>query len=120
MLTAPIAASSRSTPRSASSSSTNSAAISAERSAAALALGERAQRGIAIPTHTLHCYTLRDFQGRLAEIEPTIHAAVIEYPSQPVYRCALAYLHARLSQPANAQRALDELSRDDFSALQFD
>jgi tetratricopeptide (TPR) repeat protein len=86
----------------------------------ALALGEHAQRRIAIPTHTLQRYTLRDFQGRLAEIEPTIQMAVAEYSSQPVYRCALAHLHARLSHTRHAQRALDELAADDFTALPLD
>jgi hypothetical protein len=86
----------------------------------ARALGERAQRGIAIPTYTLQCYTLRDLQGCLAEVEPAIRAAAHEYISQPVYRCALIHAHARLGKAASAQRGLDELARDGFSTVPFD
>jgi DNA-binding SARP family transcriptional activator len=86
----------------------------------ALTIGERAQRGMAIPTHTLQCYTLRDFQGRLPDIEPAIRAAVNEYESQPVYRCALVHLNARLSRTTEARRALAELARDDFAMLPRD
>jgi DNA-binding SARP family transcriptional activator len=86
----------------------------------ALALGDRVHRGTAIPTHTLQCYALRDFQGRLLEIEPTVQAAAFEHASQPVFRCVLAHLHARLSRGEHAQRALSQLAPDDFSALPFD
>ncbi|HET7047361.1 MAG TPA: BTAD domain-containing putative transcriptional regulator [Solirubrobacteraceae bacterium] len=86
----------------------------------ARALGERAQRGIAIPTYTLQRYTRRDFEGQLADVEPAIREAAREYVSQPVYRCALIHLQARLGKAAPARRALDELARDEFAMLPLD
>jgi len=86
----------------------------------ALALGERAQRGAAIPVYRLQRFTLCDFRGSLAEVEPAIRDLVSEYPARPVFRCALALLHARLGRPGQAKQWLDGLARDDFSALPFD
>lgn len=80
----------------------------------------RAQRGIAIPTHTLQRYTLQDVQGDLAGLEPAIRAAALECVTQPVYRCALVHIQARLGKTASAHRALDELATDQFSRLPFD
>jgi tetratricopeptide (TPR) repeat protein len=86
----------------------------------ALALGEQAQRDAAIPVYRLQRYTLCEFQGCLEEIESAIRDLVIEYPARPVFRCALAHLHARLGRLPEAKRALDGLAGDDFSALPFD
>ena len=86
----------------------------------AFALGERALPEMAIPVYRLQRYTLCDFRGRLEEVEPAICDLVAEYPARPVFRCALAHLHARLGRTAEAQRALDDLAGDDFSALPFD
>jgi DNA-binding SARP family transcriptional activator len=86
----------------------------------ALALGERAQRGAAIPVYLLQRYTLCDLRGRLEEVEKDLCDLVAEYPARVVFRCALAHLHARLGALPEAKRALDELAQDDFSALPFD
>jgi tetratricopeptide (TPR) repeat protein len=86
----------------------------------ALALGEHAQPTAAIPVHRIQLYTLRDLQGRLDEVEPAIRDLIAEYPARQVFRCALAHVHARLGQLAEARRALDDLARDRFSALPFD
>jgi hypothetical protein len=86
----------------------------------ALSLGERAQPAEAIPVYRLQRYTLCDFRGALDEVEPGIADLVIEYPARPVLRCALAHVHARLGRPGEADCALDDLVRDDCSALPFD
>jgi DNA-binding SARP family transcriptional activator len=86
----------------------------------AFALGERAQPTAAIPVYELQRYTLCDFRGELEAVEPVIQDLVYEYPARLVFRCALAYLHARLGRLPEAERALKDLARDDFSALPFD
>jgi DNA-binding SARP family transcriptional activator len=87
----------------------------------ALALGERAIPDGAIPHHRLQLYALRDFRGAgLDEIEPELRDLVTTYPARPVFRCALAHFHARVGRIAEAQQALADLGRDDFSALPFD
>jgi tetratricopeptide (TPR) repeat protein len=45
---------------------------------------------------------------------------VARHPTRPVFRCALAHLHARLGRRAEAERALEDLTRDDCSTLPFD
>jgi tetratricopeptide (TPR) repeat protein len=65
-------------------------------------------------------YTLSEFRGGLAELEPAIGELVVHYPARPVFRCALAHLHARLGRLPEAKRALHDLGADDFSALPFD
>jgi DNA-binding SARP family transcriptional activator len=86
----------------------------------ALALGERAVAEIAIPTYGLQQYTLYDFRGSLEEAEPAIRDLVVAYPARPVFRCALALLHARLGRTEQAKRGLDQLSQDRCSALPLD
>ena len=86
----------------------------------AFALGERALPQGAITHHGLHRYTLCDFRGCLEEVEPTIRDLVADYPARPVFRCVLAHLHARLGRRPEAKGALDDLTREDCSALPFD
>jgi DNA-binding SARP family transcriptional activator len=86
----------------------------------ALALGERAQPTAVIPVYVLQRYTLSDFRGAIEEVEPAIRDLVVDYPARRVFRCALAYLHARLARLPEARQALGGLARDEFSALPFD
>ena len=86
----------------------------------ALVLGEGALPESAIPVNRLQLYTLADFRGNLEQIEPAIIDLVAAYPARPVFRCVLAHLHSRLGRLADARQALEELARDDFSALPFD
>lgn len=86
----------------------------------ALALGERAQPTAVIPVYVLQRYTLSDFRGGIEKVEPAIRDLAAEYPARRVFRCALAYLHARLARLPEAKQTLDELAGDDFSALPFD
>jgi len=86
----------------------------------AFAFGERSLPDVAIPVYRLQCHSLRDFQGRLEEIAPAVRDLVAEYPTRPVFRCALAHVQARLGHATEAQRALDDLAQDDFAGLPFD
>jgi DNA-binding SARP family transcriptional activator len=86
----------------------------------ALALGERVKPEMAIPVYRLQRYTLCDFRGGVENLEPAIRELVADWPARPAFRCALAHLHARLGRRSEAQRALDDLTRDDCSALPFD
>jgi DNA-binding SARP family transcriptional activator len=86
----------------------------------AVAFGELAHPGLALPVYHIQRYTLCDFQGRLEEVEPAIQTLVATYPARPVFRCVLAHLQARLGQQPDAKRTFDELAKDDFAALPFD
>jgi DNA-binding SARP family transcriptional activator/tetratricopeptide (TPR) repeat protein len=86
----------------------------------ALALGQRAVPEAAIPIYQLQRYTLADFRGSLEGTEPAIRGVVAEHPTRPVFRCALAHLHARLGRLSEAQGALERLTRHDCAALPFD
>ena len=86
----------------------------------AFAFGKHALPHVAFPVYRLQCHALRDFQGRLEEIVPAMSDLVAEYPTRPAFRCALADVHARLGRLDEAERALDELARDEFASLPFD
>jgi DNA-binding SARP family transcriptional activator len=85
----------------------------------ALVLGARAQPDMAIPIHRLQRCALCDLRETLEEAEPAICDVVAAYP-RPAFRCLLAHVHARLGQLPQAKAELDDLARDDFSALPFD
>jgi DNA-binding SARP family transcriptional activator len=84
------------------------------------AFGRRVLPDMAIGVYRLQCHALRDLQGRLVEIEPEICDLVAEYPARPVFRCALAHVHARLGRDTEAQQTLDDFAREDFAGLPFD
>ena len=86
----------------------------------AFAFGEHVIPAVAIPVYRLQRLALCDFQGRLEDVLPTIGDLVDEYPTRPAFRCASTHLHARLGRVPEAKRALDELARDNCSALPFD
>jgi DNA-binding SARP family transcriptional activator/tetratricopeptide (TPR) repeat protein len=85
----------------------------------AFALGRHAIPA-ALPHYTFQRYTLCEFQGKLAEVEQAMSAVVSAHPARPVFRCALAHLHAQLGRDSAARRELDDLARDDFSGLPLD
>lgn len=91
-----------------------------EIAAQALAIGERAEPGLAIPAYRLQRYMLCDFRDRLEEVETTIRTSIAEYPARPVFRCALVHLQARLGRYPEAQHMLTDLVRDNCAALPTD
>jgi tetratricopeptide (TPR) repeat protein len=74
----------------------------------------------AVPHYAFQRYTLCDFRGNLDEVEQEMSAVVSGYPARPVFRCALAHIYAQLGKSSDAQKELDNLARDGFSALPFD
>jgi DNA-binding SARP family transcriptional activator len=86
----------------------------------ALTLGERAQRRDAVVSHRLQLFVLNREIGARAEIEAIINDAVSEFPTRPVFRCALAYIQADLGNAGRAQAVIDDLAVQDFAAIQRD
>jgi tetratricopeptide (TPR) repeat protein len=86
----------------------------------ALAFGERAQPGFAIPAFRLQRHMLCTFRGTPQEVESMIRDLVAEYPTRPAFRCALAHLEAELGATERASQTLHELARNDCAALPFD
>ena len=86
----------------------------------AVEIGGRAQPAEAIPVHRLQRYALCDLRGGLEEVEQAIREVAAEYPARPMFRCALAHIHARLGRLQEAERTLHDLGRHDFSGLPFD
>ena len=86
----------------------------------ALILGERAQRRDALLSHRLQLFVLDRALGDNPEIEALISDAASEFPTRPVFRCALAYIHADLGDASQAQAAIDDLGANDFTAIQRD
>ena len=63
-------------------------------------------RRSAIPVYRLQRYTLCDFRGSLEESSRRSASWSPSIPPRPVFRCALAHLHARLGRLAEARRVL--------------
>ena len=63
---------------------------------------------------------VRDQQGRLNELVETVESLTGQYPQLPGWRCALAYIYARLDRTAQARRELEALAHADFSDLPRD
>jgi predicted ATPase len=83
-------------------------------------LGERALPEGAIPHHEMQRYTLALFRGGVEEVEPGIHQLAAAYPARPVFRCAVAHVHASLRRAADARRVLDALAAHEFATIPFD
>jgi DNA-binding SARP family transcriptional activator len=86
----------------------------------AFEVGEHAQPAVAIPVYRLHRQALWDFKGNVEEVAPEVRAVAVEYPTRPAFRCALACVEARVGRTGEAQRIVDQLRPDGFSALPFD
>jgi hypothetical protein len=86
----------------------------------ALTLGERAQRRDSILSHRLQLFMLDREGGGDTGIEGLISDAISEFPTRPVFRCALAHIHADLGDACRAQAAIDDLAANDFAAIQRD
>jgi len=88
--------------------------------AEALELGERPHPEMAIPAHRVQWYTLCELTGEPEKADLAIRDLVADYPNRPVFRCVLTHLHTQLGRTDEARHELDELARDQFSALPFD
>ena len=73
------------------------------------------------PSYRLQRYALCDFRGGLEELEPAIRELVAEHPGSPRASAACSRISTHGSDGGpEAQRALDDLTRDDCAALPFD
>jgi DNA-binding SARP family transcriptional activator len=83
-------------------------------------LGRRAQSWNAEVSYRLQLYVLRCAQEREAELADLIRRSVAEYPTYPIFRCALVHVDARSGRAPEAGGALDALAPDAFAAVPFD
>jgi tetratricopeptide (TPR) repeat protein len=74
----------------------------------------------AVPHHAFQRFTLCEFRDTLSEAGQELHDVVVTHPARPVFRCALALLHAKLGGGSTAQSELNDLARDDFAGVPFD
>jgi predicted ATPase/class 3 adenylate cyclase/DNA-binding SARP family transcriptional activator len=88
--------------------------------AEAMALGERAQAWNAVASERLHTFQLRWMQGRVAEVVTSLRDSVGDFPTYPVFRCALAVAAVELGHEAEARGIFGALAADDFAAIPFD
>ena len=86
----------------------------------ARALGERAQSWNAAVTHRLQLYVLRREQGRLGEMQELVRSSVEEYPTYPIFRCALAHLCAELGETIESRNVFEAVVKDGRAALPVD
>src|SRR5262249_52939630 len=71
-------------------------------------------------TYGLQLYVLRREQGRLDEIVELVRRSAAEYPTYPIWRCALVDMLARLDLNTEAHAELEALAADGFRGLPFD
>ena len=86
----------------------------------ALALGERAQRRDAVLSHRLQLFLLWRETKRVVEIDELMERAVAEFPTRPIFQCALACVRAEVDDADRAQALLADLAADDFEAIHRD
>ena len=86
----------------------------------ARALGERAQSWNAVVTHRLQLYVLRREQGRLGEMQELVRSSVEEYPTYPIFRCALAVLCEELGETIECRNVFEAIVKDGRVALPVD
>jgi tetratricopeptide (TPR) repeat protein len=86
----------------------------------AATLGERAQSRDSAFSYRLQRFVFDRERGGDPEIESLIRGAVCEFPTRPVFRCALADIYARAGDASRAQAAIDDLGAQDFAAIQRD
>jgi hypothetical protein len=71
-------------------------------------------------THAVQQFALRRQVGRLPTLEPTVTELAQRYPALPVWRCALAYLHAEAGQIDEARDVLRALGPFGVASLPRD
>jgi tetratricopeptide (TPR) repeat protein len=74
-------------------------------------LGQQALPEAILAVSRCQRYTLQDFRGELAEVEPEIAELVVLFPARTVFRAVHAHVHARLGRHDEARHALAELKQ---------
>ena len=86
----------------------------------ALAIGRRAQDGIAALFFEVQMNVLRAVQGNTEGREDAIKRYIEIYPKIPGHRATLATLYCRLGRREDAQRVFEQVAADDFGTLPRD
>jgi tetratricopeptide (TPR) repeat protein len=73
-----------------------------------------------VSVHAMHTFLLRREQGRVAEAEEEMRAAIDRCPWYPVHRAALACILHELRRETEARAVFQELAADAFGALHRD
>jgi tetratricopeptide (TPR) repeat protein len=85
-----------------------------------LRLGNRVLTHSPFLEYAQQIFTLRGWQGRLAEVGPVLLAGVEKTQVIPAWRCALADYYFLSGRELDAQRELDALAANDFEDLPRD
>ena len=85
-----------------------------------LAIGQRGQAENAVHVFAQAMFNIRREQGRLAEVEESIHGFIAMYPAVPAWRCARALMHLELGREDAAREEFESLARAGFDALPRD
>jgi eukaryotic-like serine/threonine-protein kinase len=86
----------------------------------ALQIGQRAHGSTALQTYGGQMLVIRRDQGRLAELEPVVQGMVLQNPTTPAWRAALAFVHSELGREAQAREQFESLAAKDFTDLPRD
>jgi tetratricopeptide (TPR) repeat protein len=94
----------------------------------ALALGERLDLdtdGLSVGPNARMMYAVQQFnrlkeEGRLSTIDDTVRGLVQQYPTLPVWRCALAFLCCQTGELDEARTEFERLALHDFRDLPQD
>jgi tetratricopeptide (TPR) repeat protein len=86
----------------------------------ALAVGQHAEAATAVRGFAGQLAMIRREQGRLAELEPAVAAAVARQPQVTAFRCNLAWVMVELGRLDEARGHLDHLAAAKFTDLPDD
>jgi hypothetical protein len=85
-----------------------------------LEIGRRGHAENAVHVFAQAMFNIRREQGRLAEVEDTVHGFIARYPAVPAWRCSLALLHVELGRLEAARTEFDALAAAGFDVLPRD
>jgi DNA-binding SARP family transcriptional activator/tetratricopeptide (TPR) repeat protein len=85
-----------------------------------LAIGQRGQAENAVHVFAQAMFNIRREQGRLAEVEESVHGFIAMYPAVPAWRCTLALLYVELGREDAARREFESLAGAGFATLPRD
>jgi len=85
-----------------------------------LAIGQRGQAENAGHVFAQAMFNIRREQGRLAEVEESVHGFIAMYPAVPAWRCARALLYLDLGREDAARDEFEALARAGFDTLPRD
>jgi DNA-binding SARP family transcriptional activator len=85
-----------------------------------LAIGQRGQAENAVHVYAQSMFNIRREQGRLAEVEESVHGFIAMYPAVPAWRCTRALMYLELGREDAAREEFESLARAGFDALPRD